>query len=156
LYSNTLRFTVRHDATNSRAVILSVVAAVYSERYERPSQLAFLDDGVRVAAGSGVAETEVSGWPTLRDLIDEVNTREMIAFGCADCAAARGVSLESPISGLEWVAYSDVRLPLHGCGPDVPSAERLTLVTVEQQRADQRAFDDLVGRVTLGADRGEE
>ena len=154
MYSNTLRFTVRHDETNPSGIILSVVAAVYSQRYERAAQLAFVEDGVRVAAGVGISEVEVPGWPSLRDLIDEVNARGMIAFACADCAAERDVRLESPVGGLEWVPYSDVRLPLHDCGPIVASAARLTLVTTEEQQADQRAFDALVGHVTVGADRG--
>lgn len=155
MYRNTLRLSVRHDQSNELRVIVALAGAVNAERYERPTQLALIEDGVRIAAGEGVAELVVEGWPSAASLIADANSAGIVSFGCLDCATARGVSSEghSPFDSLEWVPGSDVRLPLHACGAPRPSGK---LLTIEAQRSGQQDFDKRVGKITIGADRGSD
>ena len=156
LLQNPLRLPVRQDASDATASLLSIAGAVNTQRYERRrSELAFIEDGVRLAVGEGVDDVTFDGWPSLRELLDDVNEMEMICLVCADCASSRGIdsSADSPLKAAEWVATEDVRLPLHECGKNKRREER-ALVTSEQQREEQRAFDAKVGRPTAGADRG--
>jgi sulfur relay (sulfurtransferase) complex TusBCD TusD component (DsrE family) len=155
LLQNSLRLAVRGDAAAPEKVILSFVGAINTQRYEhRRAELAFVEDGVRIAAGKGISATELDGWPALPELVDDVNELEIIGYACTDCATGRGLSTDhNGIEGLQWVPSEDVRLPLHPCSKH-RTAERLELRTVEEQRAEQREFDDRVGHVTVGADRG--
>jgi hypothetical protein len=155
LLQNSLRLAVRGDSAAPEKVILSFVGAINTQRYERRrAELAFVEDGVRIAAGDGIPGTELGGWPPLPQLVDDVNELEIIGYACIDCAKGRGVSTDDKaIDRLEWVPSEDVRLPLHPCSKHQAS-ERLELRTVEEQRAEQREFDERVGHVTVGADRG--
>jgi sulfur relay (sulfurtransferase) complex TusBCD TusD component (DsrE family) len=155
LLQNSLRLAVRGDATAPDKVVLSFVGAINTQRYERRrAELAFVEDGVRIAAGEGIADTKLDGWPPMTELVDDVNELEITGYACADCADGRGVSTDDKgIDRLQWVPSEDVRLPLHPCSKHRAS-ERLDLRTVEEQRAEQREFDERVGHVTVGADRG--
>jgi predicted peroxiredoxin len=154
MYFNTLRLSVRHDKGDAIRALLPVVAALNADRYERNAQLAFVEDGVRVAGGDGLDDIQAPGWPRLRELVDDLGGRSIVAFACADCATAAGVSVDgSPVPNLEWLPSEDVRIPVHSC-PKRPSRER-PLVSVGEQHKQQIAFDEIVGRTTVGADRGE-
>jgi hypothetical protein len=157
LLNNSLRLAVRTDGETPGGVVLSFVGAVNTQRYERRrAELAFVEDGVRVAAGDTIEGVELDGWPPLADLVDDVNQLEIIGFACTDCAEGRGVSTDQQsLENLNWVPTEDVRLPLHECSKR-KSNEGVQLRTVEEQRAEQREFDDRVGHVTVGADRGGE
>jgi hypothetical protein len=155
LLKNCLRLTVRTDGAGPDA-ILSVVGAVNTQRYEcRRAELAFVEDGVRVAAGEGLDTIALEGWPTLAELVADANSQEIIAYACTDCAASRGVAAgDVVIDRTRWVPTEDIHLPLHACSKS-KSSEPLELRTVAEQRAEQQQFDTLVGHVTIGADRGE-
>jgi hypothetical protein len=152
MYPNTLRLSVKLDESEPRLALLPIVGAVNAHRYERPSQLVFLEKGVKIAAAEQLADLAVDGWPSSQDLLDYLRRSDMLVLACADCAEAHGVGgVQSPIPQLEWVPSEDVRLPLHDCGK-VRALGRLA--TVEAQRAEQRGFDARVGQITVGADRG--
>ena len=149
MYKNTLRMTVRNDSTDPVPVTLGFASAVNAQRYERPSQLAFVEDGVRIAVGDGIGEVDVDGWPALSELVDDTNALGIVAFGCSDCADQRGVSTaDSVIEKLQWVPSQDIHLPLHECQEPT---EALTLITIKAQRQEQEEFDEQVGQVTIGA-----
>jgi sulfur relay (sulfurtransferase) complex TusBCD TusD component (DsrE family) len=153
---NALRLAVRGDSGAGTGVILSFAGAVNTQRYERQAQLAFVEDGVRIAAGEGIQDVELEGWPSLRELVDDANRLEIVAYACSDCADGRGVSKEDPcVERLSWVPTEDVHLPLHTCSKHRATESR-QLRTVREQQAEQRQFDERVGHVTVGADRGTE
>jgi hypothetical protein len=140
---------VRHDGRDPLRATLGLASAVNAQRYERPSQLAFVEDGVRIAAGDDMSGVEAEGWPSVSELVDDANRLAIVAFACSDCAEARDVSTaDSAISGLSWVASQDVRLPLHVCREPVKVEK---LITISAQRQEQREFDEQVGQVTVGA-----
>ena len=149
MYKNTLRMTVRRDSADPLHVTLGFASAVNAQRYERPSQIAFVEDGVRIAAGDRIEDIDVDGWPSLIELVDDTNQLGMVAFACVDCAGRRNVSTsDSTIRVTKWVAGSDIHLPLHECRePD----ETLKLITIGEQREEQVQFDEQVGQVTVGA-----
>jgi sulfur relay (sulfurtransferase) complex TusBCD TusD component (DsrE family) len=149
MYKNTLRMTVRRDVVDPLHVTLGFASAVNAQRYERPSQLAFVEDGVRIAAGDGVQDIHVDGWPSLVELVDDTNRLGMVAFACVDCAGKRNVSTsDSTVQRINWVAGSDIHLPLHECREP---EETLKLITISEQRQEQVQFDEQVGQVTVGA-----
>jgi predicted peroxiredoxin len=149
MYKNTLRMTVRNDSTDPVPVTLGFASAVNAQRYERPSQLAFVEDGVRIAVGDGIGDVDVEGWPALRELVDDANALGIVAFGCSDCAAQRSVSTaDSAVEKIQWVASQDIHLPLHECQE---ATETPTLITIKAQRQEQKEFDEQVGQVTIGA-----
>jgi hypothetical protein len=156
LLQNCLRLAVRSDGSKPEGVILSFAGVVNTQRYERRrAELAFVEDGVRVAAGEGNEGMELDGWPPLSELLTAVNDQETIAYACADCAGGREVSTaKSAIDRLRWVPTEDVHLPLHECSKR-ESSEGAELRTIQQQQTEQREFDDRVGHVTAGADRGD-
>jgi hypothetical protein len=152
MYPNTLRLTVKHDESEPTLALLPIVGAVNTHRYERPSQLVFVENGVSIAASENLGGLVAPGWPSSAELLDALSTANMLVLGCADCARAHGIGEpESPIRQLEWVPSEDIRLPLHECGKSRPTG-RLHLI--QAQQAEQRDFDSLVGDVTIGADRG--
>jgi predicted peroxiredoxin len=149
VYKNTLRMTVRNDSADPVPVTLGFASAVNAQRYERPSQLAFVEDGVRIAGGDGIGDVSVDGWPPLSELVDDANALGIVAFACADCADRRGVGTsDSAIEKIQWVPTQDIHLPLHECGD---LGEALTLITIKAQRQEQKEFDEQVGQVTIGA-----
>lgn len=154
MYPNTLRLSVKHDRTQPTLALLPIVGALNTHRYERRSQLVFVQEGVRIAAGEGLGDLVAEGWPSAEHVLGEIGQAGILVLACADCAKAHGVetSESAIIPQLEWVPTEDVRLPLHECGK--PRA-RGRLVTVAAQQTEQRQFDDWVGKVTAGADRGE-
>ena len=78
-----------------------------------------------------------------------------MAYACSDCAGGRGVSTsDGVLDKLRWVPTEDIHLPLHACSKR-SSSESLELRTVQEQQTEQREFDERVGHVTVGADRGE-
>jgi len=151
--ANTARLTVRHDESEPLRAILPIVGALNIDRYERDAELVFVENGVRLLAKDTPPAAPV-GWPTLAEAFEMLAKRSVKSFACADCGAAAGIdTATSPIPSLEWVASEDIRLPLHQCAKHPVVHPRV--VTVEQQQREQRIFDDLVGKVTIGADRGE-
>jgi hypothetical protein len=155
MLKNCLRLAVRTGGEGPDA-ILSIVGAVNTQRYERRrAELAFVEDGVRVAAGEGLDTIALEGWPTLAELVADANGHEIVAYACSDCAGSRGVATDGgAIERTRWVPTEDVHLPLHACSKG-KSSESLELRTVVEQQQEQRQFDELVGHVTVGADRGE-
>jgi hypothetical protein len=156
LLQNSLRLAVRSDASRPEGVILSFAGVVNTQRYERRrSELAFVEDGVRIAAGDGVDGVELDGWPSLSDLVADANDQGTVAYACTDCAGGRGVATSNGvIEDLRWVPTENIHLPLHACSKHAAS-ESLELRTVQEQQDEQRQFDEKVGHVTVGADRGE-
>jgi predicted peroxiredoxin len=145
---------VRNDSTDPVPVTLGFASAVNAQRYERPSQLAFVEDGVRIAVGDGIDEVDVDGWPALTELVDDANALGILAFACSDCAGQRGVSTaDSSIDKIQWVASQDIHLPLHECQEPT---ETLNLITIKAQHQEQVEFDEQVGQVTIGARPGGE
>ena len=157
LLQNSLRLAVRSDGAKPEGVILSFAGVVNTQRYERRrAELAFVEDGVRVAAGQGVerranstaGHRSVTSWrtPTIR-------TRSRMP---APTAPAVGVSRPQTgvLENLRWVPTEDIHLPLHACSKRSPN-ESPELRTVQEQQTEQREFDERVGHVTVGADRGE-
>jgi sulfur relay (sulfurtransferase) complex TusBCD TusD component (DsrE family) len=141
--------TVRNDSTDPESVTLGFASAVNAQRYERPSQLAFVEDGVRIAIGEGIEDVDVDGWPALAELVDDANALGIVAFGCSDCAGQRGVSTaDSSIEKIQWVASQDIHLPLHECQEPT---ETLNLISIKAQRQEQVEFDEQVGQITIGA-----
>jgi hypothetical protein len=155
LLQNSLRLAVRSDGSKPEGVILSFAGVVNTQRYERRrAELAFVEDGVRIAAGEGVEGVELDGWPSLSDLVADANDQDTVAYACSDCADGRGVSTsDGLLDKLRWVATEDIHLPLHACSKR-NSSEGQELRTVQEQQTEQREFDDRVGHVTVGADRG--
>jgi hypothetical protein len=156
LLQNSLRLAVRSDASSPEGVILSFAGVVNTQRYERRrAELAFVEDGVRVASGEGIEDMELDGWPSLSELVADANEQGTVGYSCTDCASGRGVSTSAgALENLLWVPTEDVHLPLHECSKG-KSSESLELRSVQEQQSEQREFDERVGHVTVGADRGE-
>lgn len=156
LLQNSLRLAVRRDGSKPEGVILSFAGVVNTQRYERRrAELAFVEDGVRVAAGEGVEGVDLDGWPSLSELVADADDQGTVAYACTDCAGGRGVSTSKAVlAKLLWVPTEDIHLPLHACSKR-KSSEGLDLRTVQEQQTEQREFDGRVGHVTTGADRGE-
>jgi hypothetical protein len=156
LLQNSLRLAVRSDASSPEGVILSFAGVVNTQRYERRrAELAFVEDGVRVASGEGIDGLELDGWPSLGELVADANGQGTVAYACTDCAGGRAVSTsDGVLENLLWVPTEDIHLPLHACSKH-KSNESLELRTVREQQHEQREFDERVGHVTVGADRGE-
>ena len=84
LLQNSLRLAVRSDGSKPEGVILSFAGVVNTQRYERRrSELAFVEDGVRIAAGEGVEGVELDGWPSLSDLVADADDQDTVAYPAA-------------------------------------------------------------------------
>lgn len=155
MYVNTLRLTVRHDESEPTLAMLSVEGALNSMRFERNAQVAFVEAGVKLAASSEAPELRRDHGIDLADAVDQLDELGVKAFACADCAEGHGVAASGGLlRQLEWLPSEDVRLPLHDCSKKRQGAGAQK-ISIEDQRREQRVFDELVGQPTIGADRGE-
>ena len=152
MYKNTLRPCVRHGVSEPLLAILPIVGAIYTSRYERDCQLAFVEDGVEITTQEVVTSLAPQGWPTLVEMADDLAQEGIEVFACRDCASVRGVgTVGSGISNIDWVEQADLRLPLHHCRSVIGTAN---IVTEADQLRDQATFDAEVGKTTRGAYRG--
>lgn len=149
MYPNTLRPAVKHGPEDVLRALLPIEGAVRTAKYERPCQLAFVEDGVRLLQQPIQGDLAAPGWSSLGELLDEVTRLSLPIFACLDCAEHRGVvaSGESPTT-VQWLPSTDIRFPLHLCRGEV---KRMQLVTLSLQRRAQEDFDDRVGKRTTGA-----
>ena len=133
-----LRPTVRHGELEPLLAILPVVGAVRTQQHERPSQLAFVEDGVRVLNGATVGRIAVDGWPTLSELFGQVKAMGMESFACLECAEHRSIEADSDDSNIlprcKWVPSSDLRLPLHCCEEE-PTRNAISLGEMDEGEA---------------------